>query len=154
MNPEHPTLTADDFVPVELFGKDHWSTLAYIETKLVDGGGYSVRFDPRMRQNRRHFRHLSGNKQNGVPMDVNAGSRLADGTFIKGHDDWQCVQDMLHIGWFKGTDGDWDAGMPLKLTPLGVVAAAAVREHKMSGGNFATAGPFVLAKLAEHKAAA
>jgi hypothetical protein len=53
-----------------------------------------------MRQNRRHFRHLPGNKSMGMPIDVNAGSRLADGTFVRGHDAWNCVRDVLHAGWF------------------------------------------------------
>jgi hypothetical protein len=55
-----------------------------------------------MRQNRRHFRVLSGNKNHGMPIDVNSGSRLADGTFVRGHDPWNCVRNMLHTGWFAG----------------------------------------------------
>ncbi len=43
-------------VPVELWSKDHWSTLAYIETVMVEHGGrFEVGWDPRMRQNRRNF---------------------------------------------------------------------------------------------------
>lgn len=151
---EHPTLTNNDFVPPELFGRDHWSTLAYIECKLTDDNGYSVRFDARMRQNRRHFRILPGGGLHGIPMPVGEGSRLADGTFLRGHDDWNCIQDMLHLGWFEGTDEDWDAGMKLKLTPIGVAATAALRNHKMSGGTFSNAGPAVLAMVEFTKAQA
>lgn len=35
-------------------------------------------------------------------MNVDSGNVLADGTFIRGHDDWQCVQDMLHAGCCAG----------------------------------------------------
>ena len=39
----------DGYVPPNLFGKDHWSTLAYMETIMVDCGGFQVGADPRMR---------------------------------------------------------------------------------------------------------
>jgi hypothetical protein len=80
-------------VPSVLWGRDHWSTLAYIETKLVDSDGYAVQFDAHMRQNRRNFRvlgeapHPRRHAQLGVPMDARYGSRLADGTYLPWHDD-------------------------------------------------------------------
>lgn len=52
--------TADALIPPAYWDRDHFSTLAYIETKLVDGGKYLLQFDPSMRQKRRHFRELLG----------------------------------------------------------------------------------------------
>lgn len=57
---EISTHPRDKNVPVLLFGKDHWSTFAYIETRLVDHGGFYIAVDPRMRtlaHNRRIFSH-------------------------------------------------------------------------------------------------
>lgn len=50
----------DKYVPMALFGKDHWSTFAYVETRLVDHGGFTIAVDPRMRtlsHNHRIFNH-------------------------------------------------------------------------------------------------
>ncbi len=135
------TIKDTEFVPPELWGRDHWSTLAYIETKLVDGP-YKVCFDPHMRQGRRHYRVLLG-KPNGRKTPANAmvmrpeyGSRLADGTYLPWHDDWHCVQDMVKAGLFE--DGVWDVGFKLKLTDLGSMVTAALRKLKSEGGSFST----------------
>jgi hypothetical protein len=140
------TISENDFVPPELWGRDHYSTLAYVEARLVEGC-YTVSFDPRMRQNRRHFRVLPGRKGQGVPMSPEHGSRLADGTYLPWHDDWCCVQDMLQAGLFEGDPDDWDAGMTLKLSDKGHAAAAALRKHKAEGGSFSNCGPVVLGAI-------
>lgn len=129
------TIAQDQLVPTELWGRDHWSTLAYIEAKLVDGD-YSVKFDPRMRQGRRNFRVLSKGRgcAGGVVMQPEHGSRLSDGTILPWSDDWACVQDMLADGLFE--DGEWDTGFPLKLTEKGYAVAAALRKHKAEGGTY------------------
>lgn len=132
----------DDFIPMSLWSKDHWSTLAYIETKLVDDGGKcTVKFDARMRQNRRNYRVLIGQRMSGtgaIPMSVDHGTRLNDGTYLPNHDDWNCLQDMQAAGLFEGDVDDWDRGMALKLTDAGRFLAAALRQHKAAGGTFST----------------
>lgn len=131
------TIAEDSFVSLELWGKDHWSTLAYIETKLVDGDGYCLQFDPHMRQNRRTFRVLAegaANVRNGVAMSPEHGSRLADDTYLPWHDDWCCVQDMVEAGLFQ--PGEWEPGFPLILTEKGLAFANALRNHKATGGTF------------------
>jgi hypothetical protein len=140
MSTINETITENEFVPLELWGRDHYSTLAYVETQLVEGG-YAVQFDKRMRQNRRHFRVLPGRKTEAVPMSPEHGSRLADGTYLPWHDDWCCVQDMLRLGLFEGEPDDWDAGMTLKLTDKGHAVAAALRKHKAQGGSFSDFKP-------------
>lgn len=142
------TIKEDEYVPRELWGRDHWSTLAYIETKLVDGNGYRVQFDPRMRQNRRHFRVLAGRKSEGIPMSPEHGTSLSDDTYLPWHDDWCCVQDMLKAGLFTGDPNKWDSGFELRLSEAGHKAIAAVRKHKAQGGSFATCGPLVEVALA------
>jgi hypothetical protein len=47
----------DIYISPELWGADHWSTLAYIET--VDCNGFQIGLDARMRSNRRNFRVMT-----------------------------------------------------------------------------------------------
>lgn len=130
-----------EFVPPELWGRDHFSTLAYIENQLVDNE-YCVAFDPHMRQNRTNYRtlgELAGAKvKYGVVMSPEHGSILSDGTYLSWHDDWCCVQDMLHYKLFDGEDDDFDIGFSLKLTELGYNVVANLRKHKAEGGTFST----------------
>jgi len=74
-----------DYIPMVLWGRDHWSTLAYLETKLVEGED-KVDFDPRMRQKRRSFRVLSEKTRlgtsNGEVMRPEHGSRLNNKTYL------------------------------------------------------------------------
>lgn len=103
-------------VPVELWGKDHRSTLLYIETQCVDQGG--VPGAAQMRTWRGRPRR--GRVDHRVPMDhaKDYPTILADGTELFEHDDWDCVDDMVEAGlliWegtginpiFKLTDAGW-----------------------------------------------
>jgi hypothetical protein len=146
-----------EHVPMNLWGRDHWSTLAYIETKLVNHGETVVEFDPRMRQKRRHFRlllqALPGHRKPGAivqgqAMEAQHGSRLSDGSYLPWHDDWDCVTDMIEEGLFENDGGDGELiGYPLKLTELGYAATAAIRKHKAEGGNFSNCGEAVATAL-------
>lgn len=149
----------DGYAPMAQFGKDHWSTLAYAETCLVDKGGFQVGFDPRMRQGRAHFRVMSQEcpapKQNpngssmGVVMQPEHATRVKGGV-IEGHDDWHCVQDMVNAGLMGIKRGDGlviplpdevDAGTFLHLTPLGQRVVGQLRAWKAFGGNFGDFAP-------------
>lgn len=134
-----------EYVPPALWGKDHWSLLAYIETVIVDCGGFHVGFDPRMRQNRRNFRVMSeqcinpkrpGPPSRGIPMDPKYGTRLNNNSFIENHDDWMCVQDFINAGILEGADSSLEPGDVLYLTEQGRVLANRLREHKAAGGSF------------------
>lgn len=138
---------SDTYIEMSQWGKDHWSTLAYVETVMVDCGGFQVGLDPRMRSNRRHLRVMhqecprpkrAGGRSSGlaVAMDVNSGSRLRDGSTVRGHDDWMCVQDMAHAGLFTVGAGDVEPRVTLHLSALGKQVASRFREHKAAGGNF------------------
>lgn len=134
----------EEMVPLARWGRDHWSLLLYIDAVLTDCAGFQVGFDPRMRQNRRHFRVMSmecpkprrtNNPGNGIPMDPKYGSRLGDGSFIEGHDDWMCVQDMAEEGFFEGNPNP-QPGVVLKLSSRGRLMADNLRRHKANGGTF------------------
>lgn len=134
-----------DYVPMNKWGKDHWSTLAYIETVMVEVQGFQVGFDARMRQKRRTFRVMHEQCPQpkrpsrggmGIPMEPKYGSRLNDGTSLEGHDDWDCVQDMAVEGLFTvGVEGV-EPGATLQFSEKGLNLAQALRKHKIGGGVF------------------
>jgi hypothetical protein len=143
------TLTYEDNVPMNLWGKDHWTTLAYIETVMVDTGGFQIGRDSRMRANRRNFRVMAeqcpdpkrvsqGQGRLAVVMDRDAhATRLNDGTTISNHDDWCCVQDMAEVGLFTLRQDQIEPGEILHLSSLGREVITKLREHKAVGGKFA-----------------
>ena len=71
-------------VPIEQFGKDHWSLLLYLETTVVDETGVPDR--RRMRSD--------GDKY---------PTKLASGLFQPGHNDWDCLNDLETAGYIVNT---------------------------------------------------
>lgn len=150
-------LKEDGYVPVTKFGKDHWSTLAYMETVMVECGGFQVGFDCRMRQARRNTRVMLDECRspkrttsfNPVPpfgWDDKWSTFLGDGSQVMGHDDWDCVQDMAAAGFLSFRKGkrakvaaaeDVQPKVVLHLSDLGRAMADRVRAHKAKGGSFA-----------------
>lgn len=160
-----PMRPADTIVPMDLWSQDHWSTLAYLETVMVEHEGrFQVGWDPRLRQNRRHFRvmweqcptplrtkadsTMDSGPIRGVVMESGHATRLADGSRVDKHDDWACVQDMAEAGLFAA-DGatplameDVEPGVVLWLSERGAALCDALRAHKRTpGGRFATFRP-------------
>ena len=72
-----------EHIPMSKWGKDHWSTFAYLETLAVDGGkgGWAIPEKARMRTNKKRHPHLLGST--GFSSDALNGSkyptRLKDG---------------------------------------------------------------------------
>lgn len=131
----------NEYVPMEKWGRDHWSTLAYMETVIVEHTVFTVKLDPRMRQTRRMHRVLSEYSppkdfDRSVPMDRDDGTVLADGSIIKGHDDWACVQDIANLGLLNVGPEDVDVGVDLTFSDAGMKLAAELRAHKANGGSF------------------
>lgn len=112
-------------VPIEKFGKDHWSTLLYLETCAVDGGG---KIDGRKM---RTFKY--GAKQH-------YHTRLNDGTEVEDeqHDDWACMADMQDAGLIYPPDGEdsrWYFGddNKVRLTDYGWLVAHSLRRWRAEG---------------------
>lgn len=112
-------------VPPERWGKDHMSTLVYIESRNVDGDGQPIMDQMRTAKGRPR-RGKSGRHGTSVPMGE-APTLLADGAKLHGHDDWDCVDDMVAVGLidWQGT-GTYPV---LRLTPTGWRLASAARQH-------------------------
>lgn len=132
-------------VPMEKWGKDHWSTLAYAETRVVDHAG--VLDNRHMRCNARLHRELANVSAMSGIIDGGAyPTRLRDGTTIAPHDDWSCLEDAETAGLITSTSRIIQrrkgrafgfAEAVIKLTPLGIGVCAALRAHKANGGTFA-----------------
>lgn len=124
-----------EHIPMSKWGKDHWSTLAYLETLAVDGSGLAKPVNARMRTNEKRHPHLIGNT--GFSSSALDGSgyptRLKDGE-VEGHDDWDCVDDATE----EGITEDVGTGLnrAYKFTKFGKEVLAKLRQFKMDGGNF------------------
>ena len=115
---------------MEKWGKDHWSTLAYVESRIVSYEGVL---------NREHMRcdievHPGfGNSANGFSR-AKYPTRLKDDIEVYEHDDWSCIDDAIREGLIE-----WHGtGIHpfFKLTVFGNMIAAELREHKGDGGQF------------------
>lgn len=118
-------------VSLQSFGRDHWNLLAYVEVRNVDNCGV---LEPRhMRCNpERH----PGLNLNGLTWMDAWSTRLKETTWA-GHDDWDCVDDLIGAGLAAYSDGSGTGIHPVvKLTPQGIDMAHALRRHKMKGGSF------------------
>ncbi len=115
-------------VPIGKFGKDHWSTFAYLETRCVDHGG-EIEL--------RHMRCDSDRHPQFAHSGITAKypTRLKKGE-IKNHDDWDCLDDCELAGLIKNTGTDLHR--VYRLTTLGQSVASQLRKHKADGGNFAS----------------
>lgn len=135
-----------EYVPVEKFGKDHYSTLAYLETVAVDANGKI--HTARMRCNPRVHRLYAYDTGLGIQRwDPKYGTVLKDKTILEDHDDWSCLEDMANAGWLIiVSEGERKPGEPftlskknppqISLTPKGFAVAAALRQHRANGGAY------------------
>lgn len=118
-------------VPIELWGKDHWTTFAYVETCVVDNGGQlnlaRMRCDPDLHP-------LFANRTNGIGR-TKYRTRLSDGSQLEDHDDWSCADDAETAGLL--VNNGTGVNRRYALTPLGEKVAAELRRHKGRGGQFA-----------------
>lgn len=120
-------------VPINEWGKDHWSTFGYIETRIVDHKGVPAQGHMRCDEDLHpQFAH-SGSFGRKHP------TRLKGGKLQHDHDDWSCLDDAEEAGLLENTG----TGMHrvYTLTKKGQKIANQLRTHKASGGQFATFTP-------------
>ena len=125
-------------VPMSQWGKDHFSTLGYIECRIVDNKGT---IDPRhLRCNKSANGHRQANRVFGADMENREyPTRLRGGTHLYGHDDWSCIDDIVAerlLEW-NGTG----LHPVFALTERGHTVCAALRKHKAQSGSFGTFVP-------------
>lgn len=135
-------------VSIDKFGKDHWSTFAYIETCCVDNAGKVDK--SRMRTNENKHPLLASNVSIAFKWKKSNNTRLKGffqldgrddpqkaieaGLMIDGHDDWDCLDDLESHGLIEILSL---ANPMVQMTKLGLDASAKLRAHKASGGMFA-----------------
>jgi len=114
-------------IPIEKWGRDHWTTLLYIEHCCVDSGG-EPNFDKLRCDTDRHpfyagryARHVGTAGLKKYPTRLKGGEERED------HDDWDCIEDMVHAGvvLWVGTG----AFPVFELTEYGRQLGAALRQH-------------------------
>lgn len=115
-------------IPIEQFGKDHWTTFAYIETRCVDYKG-TIDFERMRCDVDRHPQFNNRGEASG-----SFPTRLKGGVEVPNHDDWDCVEDLIAHGLleWQGTG----VHPVFVLTKLGTAAADALRAFKRDGGRF------------------
>jgi hypothetical protein len=120
-------------IPVKEFGRDHWSTLAYIECVNVDGSGRPAL--ERMRCNpSRHPGLAEGRRGPRIEWQTSWSSHTKSGILLTGHDDFDCVNDLEKAGLIvvHGTGNN-----PVyRLTVDGWRVVNDLRQHKANGKNF------------------
>lgn len=138
----------DDYIPLSHWGRDHWTTFAYVETVMADMAGFQVGADARMKSNRRNFRVMQRDCPNPkrasnsghammLVMEPQHATKLNDGQQVSNHDDWACVQDMAAEDLFVQGPDDVEPGVVLQFSEKGNQVANALREFKRNGGKYA-----------------
>ena len=135
-----------EYIPMDKWGEDHWSTLAYIETRIVDYDG--ILDNRHMRTNPRLHRELVGITFGEIQDGSAYPTRLKGSKTQINHDDWSCLEDMVARGlvdaWFYRPDDDSVFGNATSLcflTEKGQAIAGQLRIHKGYGRNFSEFAP-------------
>lgn len=108
------TTKSNPTTPMSQWGKDHWSLLAYVETRCVE---YKGQLD------RKHL-SLDGKK---YPLRLNNG-------IAKGKNELDALKDLQNEGLILIENF---ASLEVRMTDLGNDMAAQLRKHKAAGGQFA-----------------
>lgn len=134
-------------IPMEKWGKDHWSTLAYMETREVDDRG--ILDGDRMRCN--VYIHLLLQGKVHILRRIRTTDEyptiLKDGVLQHNHDDWSCMEDAISAGLVEAEispcpeDSIIWRKVRIKLTERGRLIANQLREHKAGGGNYSNFVP-------------
>ncbi len=121
-------------VPVEQFGKDHWSTFGYAAN--VVGGLNGIPNKDRMRTDRDLHPGLVGTQVAMLESTTKYPTRLKGGIELPNHDDWDCIEDLEAAGLMK-----WQGtgiNPIFELTERGWKVFKALTDFKNKGGTFAT----------------
>jgi len=104
-------------VSIDKFGKDHWSLLAYLETRCVD--------------------HKGTVDKNHLRMNGKYPTILKNREKLENHNDLDCISDLEFYGFLRDELTETCGGI-VELTDLGIKTAQQIRIHKSKGKTFAT----------------
>ena len=126
--------------PVAKWGRDHWTTLLYVETRCVDHKGKLD--NQHMRTNARVHRKLLGDAQARAGMvSTDYPTRLRNGDTLDRHDDWSCLEEMVAHGLVEvAHERDRRPSQPftggeiaMRMTELGWRVAHQIRRDRANG---------------------
>jgi len=118
-------------IPVERWGKDHWSLLAYIETCCVDQSG---RFElTRVRVNPNTHPLLAVGLLSARKWQSSYGTRLNDDSILPQHDDIDCLDDLENAGMIYLQSL---VNAIAVLSPMGIIVSSQLRAHKIAGNMY------------------
>lgn len=132
----------DGYITMDKWGKDHVTTLLYLESTAVDNNG--VILNTRMRCNARLHRHFANVGPWGLMDGGKYPTRLAEGKLQEDHDDWSCAEDMAKAGLIRlysrviNNEVFGNCEGKVEFTDLGMYLAAKIRKHKANGGKYIT----------------
>ena len=131
------------YIQTKDFGKDHWSLLAYIETRCVDHKGVLDLAHLRVRNpainspsypmSRPMWKPLYGTRLSGY---FNDNGTKDETRLLKKHDDLDCFDDLENAGYIENMGTGLNPAC--KITKLGGQVASLLRQHKADGKHFAT----------------
>lgn len=119
-------------VPVSCWGKDHWSTLAFVAHWCAEHGAAGFDISQKRQQMRCDpKRHLA---QSHIAWKEDCPTILRQGLRLPEHDDWDCLDDAEEAGLILlcGTG----AFPVVFMTDTGLELAARLVAHKTRGGSF------------------
>jgi len=141
-------------IPIDDWGKDHWSLLGYLETRVVE----TLKDSPSCGEiNRAQIRcnvERHGHLFSGLLEDVGKRWHTKYGTRLRGffregqdndlgrqlahHDDWDCLDDMEAAGLIEVLS---EINGYIRMTDDGHTVAGQLRDHLGRGGTFACFEP-------------
>ncbi len=163
-------------LPIDQWGKDHWSTFACIETRCVDHKGVLRNANMRTHANRHPLFMARGFAS---PGDGSRYLTIYKGGELGSHDDWDCLYDMAQVGlliivrpkddelWdvpvgsrgpiqYRGRLQTKELKVKVKLTALGSQVAGELRAHKAKQRTYQEFGPslYLVSAMREAEVAA
>ena len=139
-------ITNKEFIPITMWGKDHWSTLAYIDSVIAEHSFYPITIDSHMRTKRETYDYFLMNKAkkfgfitqpyyNFLSSDA-YGTKLNDGTTVMAHDDYSCIVDFAKEGLLNIDENSIITNKKIKFSDKGLTVMNCLHKHKVNGGTY------------------
>lgn len=138
-------------LPIDQWGKDHWSAFAYIETRCVDNKGVLKNANMRTHAGRHPLFMARGF---GTPGDGSRYPTIHKGGELTDHDDWDCLYDIVQMGLLvivqPKDDALWDVPVGSR-GPIQYQGRIPMKELKVKV-KLTAAGSQIAGELRAHKA--
>jgi hypothetical protein len=113
-------------IPIAYWGRDHWSMLMYVETRIVDYDGKLSRAHIRSKT-RTGWQPIHGTKLLSYDWTLAPPANLEAGNIRPDHDDYDCLKDMQAVGLLTQQGGR------VQFTARGWALASRLRQWRGNG---------------------